>query len=340
MDTISDSYAMRHYEYSKPPLPYNNGSHLSLRSHQPPAPTTFECRVDPKSGHERQTMSPLDRCLIHPPLPGKDGQDTAKLVITQTIRAGDAHCAQVVAVRVKSSSSGNLPRDTDLVAKIYDPLYFDHDQDDADPFRCIDHDYSHEAAAYEALSSLQGLIIPKYYGSFSIEIKTPASANSFRTVRLILVEFIPGRSMRELKPKNLARPYRQAIMKAVIDAESLIYTHNVLHKDIRPANVIICDSTQKRDVVIIDFGKCVLGRHDLPQYHKEHLPGVSISPLLRWHKPKGEFRPWIDWNWAAWLDHVYEPTRASITDHMRSLWGPQPETFIEPPPLKELVWGW
>lgn len=28
-----------------------------------------------------------------------------------------------------------------LVAKLYDPLYFDQDQDDADPFLCVNRDY-------------------------------------------------------------------------------------------------------------------------------------------------------------------------------------------------------
>jgi serine/threonine protein kinase len=221
------------------------------------------------------------------------------------------------------------------VAKIYDPLYFDHEQDEADPFLPIDHDYSHETAAYKALSTLQGGIIPKYYGSFTTKIR--ATQTAFRIVRLILVELIPGKSMRELEPENFERPYHQAIMKAVIDAESLIYKHNVFHRDMRPANILICSGTQVQRVVIIDFGKCTIGRHPMRELHEEHLPGVPISPLLRWHEPRGEFESWIDWDWMAWLNHVYESTRASITDQMKELWLPQPEPLYEPPEI-DMPW--
>jgi serine/threonine protein kinase len=336
MYPISDSYCTKN-RVSKPSLPYQPGRHLTLLSHQPPAPTTFDCSLNSKTADERRSKHPLARCLSHSPLPGKDGHHTAELVICRPIRVGDEHSAQVMAVRVKSSSSNDLPTDTDLAAKIYDPLYFDHEQDEADPFLCVDRDYSHETAAYTALSTLQGGIIPKYFGSFSIKLR---AGPTFRTVRLILFEFIPGQSMRQLSSAKLSQPIRQTIMKAVIDAESLIYTHNVVHMDMRPANVLICGIPQVQRVVIIDFGQCAIGRHPLRQYHQKYLPGVPISPLLRWNKPRGNFESWIDWDWLAWLNHVYEPTRASITDDMRSLFLPPPEPLYEPPPLEDMSWLW
>ena len=57
-----------------------------------------------------------------------------------------------------------------LLIKIYDPLYFDHEQDDADSLLCVDHDYSHETAVYRALSELQGTTILKFFSSFSLEL--------------------------------------------------------------------------------------------------------------------------------------------------------------------------
>ncbi len=227
--------------------------------------------------------------------------------------------------RVRSSSTDKLPRDTDLVAKIYDPLYWDHDQDDADPFLCVDRAYSCETAAYTALSKLQGKTIPRYFGSFSIKmcVDTTNAGTTFRLVRLILIEFIPGRSIEQLSSANLSQSIRQSIMKEVIDAESLIYTHNIWHSDIRPANILVRDDLKARRVTTIDFGKCTIGRHPLPFLHEEYLPNVPISPLLRWSKPRGHFGSWIDWDWLPWLQRVYEPTRASITEYMKSRWLPR-----------------
>ena len=328
MYPFSQSYCKR-TNTSKPNLPYLAGSRLTLRSHQPPTPTTADRSLGPESARERETIHPLVRCLRHPPLPGKDGQVTAELQIIRPIRVEDNHSAQVVIIRVQSSSSDILPRDIDLVAKIYDPLYFDHEQDDADPFICVDHAYSRETAAYTTLKRLQGGIIPKYFGSFSIKIS--ADTTHFRSVRLILIEFIPGRSMKQLSSANLSKPTRQTIMKKAIDAESLVYTHNIWHMDVRPSNILVCGGTEAKRVVIIDFGRCAIGRHPLPFLHQEYLPNVPISPLLRWSKPRGPFESWIDWDWRPWLEHVYGSTRASITKEMESLWLPS-----EPEPPKDL----
>ena len=60
-----------------------------------------------------------------------------------------------------------------VVAKIYDPLYIDNDELYVNPFVAADKDYTHEVAAYKAFSDLQGLMIPKYYGSYSLDVPTP-----------------------------------------------------------------------------------------------------------------------------------------------------------------------
>ncbi|KAK2789858.1 hypothetical protein FQN53_001221 [Emmonsiellopsis sp. PD_33] len=96
---------------------------------------------------------------------------TANLEIIDAIRAGDNHSAQLVTVLVKQVSPQNtLPTDTKLPAKIYDPLYYDHEQDDADPFLCVDRDYSQETAVYRSLPNLYGTIIPRYFGSFTLKL--------------------------------------------------------------------------------------------------------------------------------------------------------------------------
>jgi hypothetical protein len=83
-----------------------------------------------------------------------------RLKIFETIRVEDGQNAQLVTVQASShitpNNSNAPPSDRCLVAKFYDPLYFDHEQDDADPFLCTDYHYTHEVAAYKALDPLQG----------------------------------------------------------------------------------------------------------------------------------------------------------------------------------------
>ncbi|KAL2005427.1 hypothetical protein VTN00DRAFT_2638 [Thermoascus crustaceus] len=94
-----------------------------------------------------------------------------------------------------------LPTSEYLLAKFYDPLYFDHVQDDADPFLCVDRAYTHEAAAYEMLKPLQRTIIPRYYGSFTLELSIP-NKEAIRSVRFILLELVVGIDMTKLNPAD------------------------------------------------------------------------------------------------------------------------------------------
>jgi serine/threonine protein kinase len=230
-------------------------------------------------------MHALDRCLRHPPLGGSDGIITVDLEIVGAVRVGDNQSAQLVSVRVKRSDTciNSLPSDTNIVAKIYDPLYFDHEQDDADPFLCVGRDYSNEAAVYTALAQLQGTVIPKYFGSYTLNWPVNGASDT-RSVRLILIEQVPGTSMQQLDPRDFSQPVRQRIMKEVIDAETLLYTHDIIHGDRHPRNILVLTPLTASRIRIIDFGKSKLGRTPYPGEKQRYLPGVPISPLLRWNQ--------------------------------------------------------
>ncbi|OJD19473.1 hypothetical protein AJ78_00541 [Emergomyces pasteurianus Ep9510] len=191
---------------------------------------------------------------------GSDGQATAELKIVGAVIIGDNHSAQLVTVQIlRTSPPYALSTDTNLLAKIYDPLYFDHEQDYVDPFLCVDRDYAVETAAYLALPQN----IPNYFGSYTLQ--WPIDGTTTRLVRLILIELVSGKA---------------------------------------------------RKIKIIDFKKAGLKRTLYSEEEQRYLPGVSISPLLRWNNAWGfwhVFEACVDWDWQSWL----EDTRASITDHMK-----------------------
>lgn len=181
---------------------------------------------------------------------GSYGDSTVELEIVDDIRAGVGHSAQVLAVKILQAPSSLLKRlgnttTSTLTAKFYDPLYFDHAEDDGDPFHCVDHHYTHEVATYNRLTELQGTIVPIFYGSYSLEIPIDQSSSVgqsstiTRSVRLILMEYVHGSSMRELEPEDFSQLERKHIMKLLIDGESAIYTHDIRLGDLSPRNVMV-----------------------------------------------------------------------------------------------------
>ncbi|KAK9339019.1 hypothetical protein V1521DRAFT_460548 [Lipomyces starkeyi] len=247
------------YPEPKPPSPYISGRKFWVRSHTPPSPTWTDTSLTFELARERESIHPLER-----------------------FRTGDRHNAQLVTIRteyVPPELTNAIPTDGYFVAKIYDPLYFDHEQDD-EALLCARNDY------------------PKVYGTFTLGL--PA---------------IAGKPMTQLEPTDYSQAERQDIIKALIEAESLLYTNDVYIQ-----GMCLC-WTKTAPGVIVDFGKAWVGRaHPLlaPEAAKKYLASVPISPLLRCTS----FAGWIDWDWEPGLEHHFGSTRASITKDMEEVWRP------------------
>lgn len=89
---------------------------------------------------------------------------------------------------------------------------------------------------YSGLSDLQGSIIPKYLGFFTLKSRFGRHS---RIVHLILIERIHGLSMDRIDSYALPREERQEIVKHIIDAKSSFYSRNVIHDDFYPRNVFV-----------------------------------------------------------------------------------------------------
>ncbi|KAI1921765.1 hypothetical protein LOZ12_002170 [Ophidiomyces ophidiicola] len=308
--------------YWTPDFPYSTGQELCICSHTPPPPINDRYPFDYAEYLKRRDMHPVDVCLLYPPAKGVAGKTTVRLQVLEEIRTGSFHGSQVVSVNILDQLE-NIPPNTKLVAKFYDPLYIDGSDYD-DVFYLADRAYSIESAVYQRLHELQGRCIPRFYGSFTMELWIP-ERNASRSVRLILVEKIPGVPMNKLSPDNFTQEERQSILKQIIDIESEIYARDIVNRDLEQRNIII--STPSNNLTVIDFGHC---RIDLerPRFHErlkaKLFPGMYISPLLRWGKiNRGDerFPEWMDWDWQTWLDEQYAATQASITSEMWSIWG-------------------
>ena len=272
--------------------------------------------------HDRLTLSPTEFCLKYPPLAGRNGAgNPLHLTVTRTVQAGLKRPAQLVQVDVQG-----WPQDRSVLAKFYDPLYDryirpppdgediteeDWDAGDGDPFAYAEFSYSHESAAYVQLQSLQGVEIPKFYGSYTCAVPTEYGAD--RQVRLILMEMIDGTCLRDIfDDATLPQSTRQNILRGLIEAESAVYEKGVDHADTEKRNVIVRGPNLKQfdrpdlQVALVDFGSA--------QFGKDVETSLPVSPTIRWHTPgmadNFNYWPFVDWDWDTWVDELFPDSEA------------------------------
>ncbi len=250
---------------TKPQFPYHDG--LELLPHKLPEPDDeADPTLDEAGVVERYTLHPLARCALHSPAPGQAtaGCKAVRLRIVAPLRAGDGRSAQLFLAEAVGDDDTMTPdishatgaQKTDasapaaagavgppgdgawhaqfqpprpgelIVAKIYDLLYYDHEQDNVDPFSTTDMAYAAEAAVYEVLARLHGTMVPRYYGSYTFELFEPAVAAT-RAVHLILVEYVRGRVLSDLNPRDFSQHTRQDIVGGIIDAETTLFAEGV-----------------------------------------------------------------------------------------------------------------
>ncbi|PLN84089.1 hypothetical protein BDW42DRAFT_183850 [Aspergillus taichungensis] len=285
----------------KPEIQYAMGRKFTIQSHIAPAPTRVTrgcCLNGIQEREETLASNPVERCLRHPPLAGSRDSSEIDLEIHDLIRVGDGHNAQLLLV-------------DKLVAKVYDPLYFDDDDGYIDVFACVDEHYTHEVHAYHVLAEFQGNSIPRFYGSFSLDIPCEGSANRV--------------SMRQVSATRYPQATRQQIMKIVVVFESSVHEKDIALTDLSLRNVMISDHVDdvNRGLVFVDFGGAIFGR----RLDEPVLPGVNlflgqyVSSLLRWKSDiTMQFMEWVDWEWLSWMEGEFGDTAASITDEMRGLY--------------------
>ncbi|KAJ5640502.1 hypothetical protein N7528_000127 [Penicillium herquei] len=319
----------------KPPFPYVSGWEFTVQSHVPPPPTpvindSLDYTHDDLEDLVR--LNPAEYCVQHPPLPGEVGTDRLDLEIVDLVRAENPKNSQLFTVKVLQHSPGwpSEPlRSKILLAKVYDPLYFNDMSEYLCPARVMDQSYTHETAVYSVLSEFQGRRIPRYYGSYTFDIPVDTSGTrNMRSVRLILIEYIRGTDMAKASPAKYDLETRQQIMKKTVEFETAAWTKNVRLKDLSPRNVILPE-VDPASPIFIDFDDALLKRlPDDPVCAKmDFLPGQYISPLLRWKKRNrdNEFvlQDWADWDWEVWLNAEFADTASTITPRILEVFGPR-----------------
>ena len=287
-------------------VPYSVGFTTIATRHKPHHPYEEDCETDsPPILENRKTLSQLDYCLSSPTIGGKMlCQDTKALEITAIIRASRKQGAQLVIVN------------NDMVAKIYDPLYYDNSNGcggEIDVVYKAYSDYRTEAAVYQELQKSPAAqeVTPAFYGAWTIHVDTLKREGDqiwkyTRQVPLILIEYVRGDTMTDIDPLVLSEASRSSLMKKVMHAHSIIFCTGIVHRDVYPRNVIIVaptndeayDTPNEVFIKVIDFNisrirlhpkdRSPETQHEIQEELDAWFPKLP-SPMLLFYSSMGEF---------------------------------------------------
>lgn len=312
-------------EPHKPYLPYKRGFMINIHPHTPVQP--FGKGYVSYPGERREVRSSklhettlADLCHAHPPTDGITCRDKFRgLEFVDVLKVKDGGAAQIFVCRLDGEPK-------EYVAKVYDPLCYGFAtlmwSDLPRDVTCVaDGDYAREVAAYEYLDAQHFRCpeVPTYHGSWTFDLPTdscytdPRTGNHTRPVRMILIEHIDGRTMRDMNLARTPTEYRLSVMSRMMETDSRLRHIGLNHNDISQRNIMVCGYESMPEgptrVCIIDFNIAVIAERSEDAVDKKLFLKKSplpVSPVDGWWFRSGyadyEFGNWFpdDWDERAW----------------------------------------
>jgi hypothetical protein len=175
-----------------------------------------------------------------------------KVQVKDVLRVEKGKCSQLVLVVVERSSMKSLPRNTHLVAKIYDSLYISPKEIVESGFQdraaLLNYCAENEYRAYSRLKSIQGRLVPRCYGLFTLFFPDrPQSLDHCINVLLLQNVGTPPPDSLLLGPATKGR-----MVQSMRSAFKQVHSCNILHGDPALRNVVFNKSGK---AFLIDFEK-------------------------------------------------------------------------------------
>lgn len=108
---------------------------------------------NPNTIYEKKLKHFLKCYFLYPSFFGSNQPNIIFMKIIKIIKVEDnqfAYLATIQPFTIIAITAHNLPKNPTLVAKFYNILYFDHNQNDAIFFFCVDCNYLHKTITYTA----------------------------------------------------------------------------------------------------------------------------------------------------------------------------------------------
>jgi serine/threonine protein kinase len=142
-------------------------------------------------------------------------------------------------------------------------------------YRLLKDSWESEADAFSRLTSLQGTVIPKFYGSGNVV--PPENTRGIQPLA-ILMEYVHGTPLANIEAGKVNMP--PAIFRPLLDAVKKFKVLGVFHSDINDHNVLVSPSEAPTRAVLIDFG-CAGVRQDGESEEEWILRNVGDERSLR-----------------------------------------------------------
>lgn len=344
----------------KPSLPYIPGFALNINRHVPPPSflQTLRKNLEPRpfASETHLRNIPQSRAVVeYPPIetdpPARP--ETARLVVAAPICIGAARGAQIVRCIIYPQSDSG--KSYEAIAKIYDPLYYNFKahlcHQPQDVMYDADMDYSNEAAAYNQLHKIEemGSFAPAYYGSWTFHLPITVNNESYhRPVRLILMEELNGRTIRDTRIRNdpstrtedsfhYPEDYRLEVFTRAMDAFVRQLQYGVNQSNFVGRNVLLVQDNSETPhasetsvglrlprVVLIDYNNAIVNQDSPIQPLPENPISIFWNVYL-WE----DFAGWAPNEWEDGKSHMKWLIRRFNEDGRRKLYLPVREGILK-----------
>ena len=221
---------------------YHPGAVFQLFKQQPPTlpiplSNNLKSLLSRDDRKLEQTRGRLYNCYRHNiPIP-PNSSPALSVTLASPLSAGiRERPTQVWKVSSGSGPNGSHSEPT-LVARFYDPFYYNDPKGEIDPFIDIDRSTAIEPEAYRRLQPVQGSLVPKFHGLFLCRIPS-----QLRNVYVILLDYVRGVDLASLHSRALCADHKNAITDEVVQVISRLHFLGVEHHDITPGNLILLPS--------------------------------------------------------------------------------------------------
>ncbi|CAN6669389.1 hypothetical protein TRVA0_041S01112 [Trichomonascus vanleenenianus] len=304
-----------HLEYEPKWFPLELPHEINLQSHTPPDLKEARARFRYKMRHLKppapnsgaDPMASLDNVLADPQLPGQEGDKEIKIKLREEFRPVKEGRQRLFLAEITDPCGSHLEEGMQFVAELFDPLALF----DVHASAFSDLDYSCTVIAYTLLKDLQGTLIPKYYGSYTMKVPVvDRPEHRYRDVRVILRQYIEGKGLNKIEPESFNREKKQHLMERIVSAEQEFDDRGVgIRRGYFPNSVILVDKDCMQ-VVVWRFIGAIFGPDlDQPMVHESRFaPGKLASRLLKWSELKlrvSGFDIFVDWDWISWMKEKY-----------------------------------
>lgn len=189
--------------------------------------------------------------------------------------------------------------------------------------------FENECEAYEQLHPLQGICIPAFFGTTEFDESWKTSLNIRYDIKGILIQYIDGLSLEEIKPNSPTALANCHLGQAILLNFEKLSNLGVLHGDVRLPNIIVQNDGR---IFFIDFGLAFVrwDEESDEDWAKRVLEEGETTDLkllldklgLRDRTPPSPFaigpngyfyyNKSIESSRPCWRDRYYEPTPESL----------------------------